>query len=803
MSIRVFCVLLVGAGNTFWPAPILAQTATTAAQISETVTATQTPQTTASPNELEEITVTAQRRSENLERTPVAVSVLSGNELAEQRIVTESDLQNAVPGITVRESLFGNQLNYSIRGQTVDAFSSSRPAVLPYVNEIQVGGPGGSSAFYDLQSIQVLKGPQGTLFGRNATGGAVLFTTVKPSDTLGGYFAADGGNYNERKFEGAINVPIMSDTVLARVAGFYQKRDGFQYNLFTGSTVGDVDRYGARASLTIKFSDHINNDLVFDYAHAGGSSETLVLSMVAPVSGHEPPIPSNVLYTPALDTAIGVPGAWARFIAANPKLPAGGIFAALAQQNARGPFTIDVNNADAHKANNTLLSNITTVDISDNTQFKNVFGYSNLRSRDGEDPDGSPFAIDGTPTGQNYGFDNLDTQYSEEAQLIGKTLAGSLSYVVGAYYSNEKSATYLLDSLVDLNPISPPSRLNTNELVRDKSYAGYGQGTYDLSQATGVQGLSVTAGARYTTESVSMTQLPGSSFFDSSNPLLHQVLDKTFDKVSWQFGLQEQVNSDLLVYAVTRRSFRSGGFNTTSPPVEGFGNNGGAGFDAEIATDAELGLKFQGMLGPVPTRLNVAAFLESIKNAQRVAYTAVGGIPAAVTTNVPKTRVSGFEAEGQVNPTAWLKLGASLAYTDAKFTDNQVTVPGSPAVTVGFGPYPDTPRWSGSVFSEVTVPVSKDVSVSLRGQLYDQTSTFYSSTNNTLTPGTELPGYAVTDFTLSLTDSKTGWSAAAIVKNAFNRVYYVGGFAGINLFATNGTLPGAPRTIVGEVRYKF
>jgi iron complex outermembrane receptor protein len=103
----------------------------------------------------------------------------------------------------------------------------------------------------------------------------------------------------------------------------------------------------------------------------------------------------------------------------------------------------------------------------------------------------------------------------------------------------------------------------------------------------------------------------------------------------------------------------------------------------------------------------------------------------------------------------------------------------------------------------VTVPVSKDVSASLRGQLYDQTSTFYSSTNNTLTPGTELPGYAVTDFTLSLADNKTGWSVAAIVKNAFNRVCYVGGFAGINLFATNGTLPGDPRTIVGEVRCKF
>jgi iron complex outermembrane receptor protein len=108
---------------------------------------------------LEEIVVTAQRRSENLERTPVAVTVVGGDALVKQDIVTEADLRSAVPGLTVRASLNSNDLNYSIRGQTVDAFSGSQPAVLPYINEVQVGSSGGASAFYDLQSVQVLKGP--------------------------------------------------------------------------------------------------------------------------------------------------------------------------------------------------------------------------------------------------------------------------------------------------------------------------------------------------------------------------------------------------------------------------------------------------------------------------------------------------------------------------------------------------------------------------------------------------------------------------------------------------------------------
>lgn len=182
-----------------------------------------------------------------------------------------------------------------------------------------------------------------------SVGGAVLFTTTKPGDSFGGYFDVDAGNYNERKFEGAVNLPILSDVVLARVAGFYQRRDGYQYNLFTDSTVGDVDRYGGRTSLTIQFLERLRNDLVADYYHSGGSSAALVLSYVSPLSAKEPPVPANVLYSPFLDTAVGAPGAWAAYVAANPKAPPGGLFAALAAQNARSPFTVDVNNPGAYK----------------------------------------------------------------------------------------------------------------------------------------------------------------------------------------------------------------------------------------------------------------------------------------------------------------------------------------------------------------------------------------------------------------------------------------------------------------------
>jgi iron complex outermembrane receptor protein len=115
----------------------------------------------------------------------------------------------------------------------------------------------------------------------------------------------------------------------------------------------------------------------------------------------------------------------------------------------------------------------------------------------------------------------------------------------------------------------------------------------------------------------------------------------------------------------------------------------------------------------------------------------------------------------------------NFTYTDAAFTSNQVSVPGPPPITVGFGPYPDTPRWSGTVFSEVTLPITAALAIAARGELYDQTKIYYSSTYDTLTPQTSIPGYAVANFRLGLDDSKAGWSVAANVKNAFNRVYWV------------------------------
>lgn len=789
----------------------LASALTVLAILNSTTALAQVAEDEAAASAGSDIIVTAQRRSETLERTPVAISVLSGDTLAKQAIVTEADLQAATPGLTIRAGYNSNQLNYALRGQSLDAFSDTRPGVLPYFNEIQLDGVGGgSSAFYDLQSIQVLKGPQGTLFGRNSTGGAVLFTSVKPDDTFGGYVSGRLGNYKSRQLEGALNVPLAGDTVLARVAGFYEKRDGYQKNLFTGKRAGNVDRYGLRGSLTLNLSDTIKNDLVVDYLHSNGNSLSGLIDSLEPTGliplialtnfGNQPQY--NFLINAFTGGAAGCNATTnncaAKFAAANPKLDPGGIASFLATQKARGPYKIESDGPARYRGRNIIVSNITSIDVGADTKLRNIVGYTYLKNGIAGDIDGSAFPIDDNGSG---GKNDNTRQYSEELQLVGKALGGNLDYVIGGFISHETNVNVTTSRLLQFPPLGLVT--NYNKRTTRDMYAGYGQGTYNLSEATGLEGLGITIGARYTHEKIRFETLPADTAFQEP-PALRATFDfdqqKSYGNVSWTLGIQEQINPGLLVYVASRRSYKNGGYNGIQNPVPLPGSQGGNGYARETLTDAEIGLKYRGQVGSIPTQFNIAGYQSWIKDGQRVAYTLLGSNPAAVTVNVPRSKVTGFEFDGSIRPTSWFTLGGSLNYTDARFTDSLVSIGGAPPVL--FGTYPDTPEWSGGVFGEVEVPVSNSITASLRSDLYSQSSFFFASTGNR-SPGAQVDGYTLVNFRVGLADDDAGWSISANLKNAFDRVYFVGGIATGELFQFNTAVPGAPRTFMAEVRYKF
>jgi iron complex outermembrane receptor protein len=750
-------------------------------------------------NVLEEIIVTAQRRSETMERTPVSISVISSDTLEQRAIVSELDLQTALPGLTVKAGQSANALNFSLRGQTVDSFSSSRPSVLPYFNEIQVGGSA-STAFYDLASVQVLKGPQGTLFGRNSTGGAVLFSTAKPTNTVGGYASIWGGNYDEIKAEGAVNIPIVDDKILLRLSGFYQRRDGYQYNIFDQSRLGDVRRENFRISLTVNPTPEISNELVVDYGQSGGNNITSVAYNTFPVGTGNPFVPANFLYSPAVDTAFG-DGAWDAFLALHPGADPEGWVASVEKQQQRGPFRVNVDAPNFHSAENFLVSNITTFYLGNDMQIRNIIGYTHMKSSNASEFDGTPFPSDDNGT---EGRGGTLEQFSEEIQLLGEAFDGQLSYVTGLYYSDEKDQTLSVSKLFDLSPAAPEvTQVNDGE-TSNETYAGYAQGTLDLDNIVGVEGLALTLGGRYSSEEVSFLRGPEDVFIANPAPegaVFLNPLSDSFDQFSWTIGLQQEVNDELLLYANSRRSFRSGGFNYFAPPLAGFGNDGGSEYQEETATDLELGAKFKGELGGVPVRMNLAVYQMWIDEVQRSNYVQVFGTLAGITVNVPEAEISGVEIDAEFIPTNWLSVGGAVNYTDARFTDNNVAVLGNPAVA--FGPYPDTPEWSASLFADISFAINDRLDGSLRADFYHQTSMYFSSTHDTLNPGTEIPGYSVTNLRLGIEDAESGWSLAAYLKNAFDETYYVGGIGFASLFAVNTVIPGTPRIYMLEARYKF
>ncbi|HEV7613688.1 MAG TPA: TonB-dependent receptor plug domain-containing protein [Steroidobacteraceae bacterium] len=755
---------------------------------------------------LEEITVTAQRRTESLSRTPIAVEVLKPDDLEKQAIVSESDLQAAVPGLLVRAGATSNALNYSIRGQTVDVNSSSQSSVLPYFNEVQVGGgssKGGASAtsFYDLESVQVLKGPQGTLFGRNSTGGAVLFQTAKPTDEFGGYLSSWFGNYKEVKVEGAINLPIVSDKLLLRISGFYESRDGYQENLLNGARLGNVDSRSGRISLTFKPTDGFRNDLVIDYSKQGGNNIEIVgIDTFAPSSG-KGFVPGSFLYSPLVDSAFGA-GSWAAFLAKHPGLNPAGLSAAVAQQaNTRDPLHVRLDSPDYHRSENTIVTNTSALDLNADTKIRAIIGYGHVIYANAYEYDGTEFPLDNLAP---QGVAGSLHQYSGELQLQGTTLASRLKYVTGLYLSDEKEITRATTAILDLSPVTGPIIQLNQGSVESKDYAAYAQGTYDLSEVTSLQGLGFTLGGRYSRDEVSNLHFAKDAFIAGGAPpgaTFKNPLSDTFNQFSWTIGLQEQVNSNLMVYAASRRSFRSGGFNFYAPPLPGFGDVGGSEFHPEQATDGELGVKYNGSVSGIPLRLNADVYKMWIDNVQRSDFVSVFGALAGITVNVPQAQVSGFEADAELLPTHWLRLGASASYTDAKFTKNQVSVLGN--APVAFGPYPDSPKWSTTLFGELTAPLSAQVHGSLRAEIYNQTSFFYSSTANTLNPGAELPGYTLVNLRASIDGFAKGWTISAYVKNATNKLYDVGGVAYKSLLSVNTVLPGAPRTYMIEARYRF
>jgi iron complex outermembrane receptor protein len=324
--------------------------------------------TAAGGQQLEEITVTATKREEKLKDVPVAVSVINAAQLQNQHITDIEDAIRNVSSIAFSTTGGEGQDNISIRGISSNVGSQVVGIYLDDVPLLVTNSYEGVTIpkFLDMARIEVLKGPQGTLFGRNTTGGAILLQTKKPTNEFEGYAQIQLGNYNDREFEGAVNIPIVRDKVLLRVSANIAQRDGFTHVLNTPQGPKDLDSrdfWAGRVQITLRPSDDFENDILAysNYKHETGTSAFLVAA------------------NPAILTANG-----------------GSAFAAqaasiIAQQNALGPRTslgLSVNNS-LDKDWTFGVLNTTRWDISDNLTLKNIASFIQRKQTNNHDLDGS------------------------------------------------------------------------------------------------------------------------------------------------------------------------------------------------------------------------------------------------------------------------------------------------------------------------------------------------------------------------------------------------------------------------------
>ncbi len=777
-------------------------------------TAARTTDAEAKPEALGEITVTATRRKQRLSRVPVSVVAFDAATLNSRNIVSEQDVSMLVPGLQVKNGQNSNQLSFSMRGQTLDPFSGTSPAVLTYLNEAPYNPGNTATDFFDLGSIQVLKGPQGTLFGLNATGGAVLYSTPMPGDKFDGYAILRGGSRNFGKMQAAVDIPLVRDKLAFRLAIDATTGKGYVTNVNTGNTLGDKNNQSGRATILFTPSDKIKNITIAQYDRVRGTEgagNVFDYNSVPTTPGN----PATQFNSDGTNHAYNTTGVLltdtlAAIYGANNGPAAPGFFPGgvegYTQWSHANPYKVWLQYDLPHKAENFFVSNSTEFDVNENLKIKNIYSYMNGYAHTPVNLDGGQCGglwlfnlrglnATGTPGGQTF----RSNTFSDEVQLQGKSSDARLEYTAGIFYSNERRFEVIpIDIGADLGLPAPIADIAYAYRNKENSKAVYGQTSYKITDA-----LTATLGGRYTWVDVGITQAPGNVFgINPSSPAATQ--SNTLSAPAWTAALQYQIDRSNMVYFTQRGSFRSGNFNgTVSPAIDPLTGRPANFFRNEYAHDFELGYKFIGHIVGAPTQFDIAAYDEIVANAQHALYAIVGGAPAGFSVNVPQAITKGVEVNGNIGLTNWLDLGVNLAYTDAAYTQNVVQVPFVGSLSVDS--YPDTPKWSGSASADVKFPVSESLgAMDLRTDFYDQSFTYFSSTNGTSTPGTRLDGYSTIAMRFSWNEiMQSKVSGGLYVRNLADKVYHIAGYALGASSGVNTWYPGEPRTFGAELSVKF
>ncbi len=709
---------------------------------------------------VEEVVVTARRREESLKDVPVAVTAVSGERLAATGAVDITTLQQTTPNLTVQVARGSNSTLISfIRGVgQQDPLWGFEPGVGLYIDDVYVARPQAAVLdIFDVQRIEVLRGPQGTLYGRNTIGGAIKYVTAKiegePEIKLRGNY----GSYDQRDLIASAKARV-NDYVGLGLTWASFNRDGFGKNLTTGAEHYDKDVTAARATVELAPTDslffRLSGDIVTDRSNPRhGHRETPGLNFLGQ------PIPTATVLDDVYDTRAG----------------AG-----------------DKNKVEARGVS--LLGEWTA---SDTLTFKSITAYRAGETEGAIDFDNEPASLLDVPARYN------DHQFTQELQALytGERLQG----VFGLYYLNATAAG-AFDTVVGQANLS----IATAGHVDTKSYSAFADVSYDVTDQ-----LSISVGGRYTHDKKT-GQVYRQNFTGLKSPLFGNptaipglirsnfTSSDTYEKFTPRVSVRYEINPDISTYVSFSQGFKSGGFDMRADAI--LTPSSVNGFAPEKVDSYEGGVK--GYFFDRRLSLNTAVFYAKYKDQQITQQTPVGASIASQVLNVGRSHIYGAEVEGTATFTSSLFANFSLGYTKAEFDEYRaLDLTSTPPVVRDFADsrvFQNTPEWNGSV------------SLTYRHDLGDMGSiavipsaSYRSSFNMFEIPSIlDQDSYWLLDASVVWTSKDDRYTVGLHGKNLGKEEYRIGGYnfpqsAGV-LFGNSVTAYyGPPRTVTLSVQAKF
>ena len=692
-----------------------------------------------------EIIVTATKTgAESLQKVPLAITAFDSEALETRGIQDLGQIATITPGYSFTTNTVW--AISSIRGVgTNNVFAGGDPSVTLQVDGVYYGRPTGANVdFMDVERVEVLRGPQGTLYGRNAVAGTANVITRDPGNDFSGTAKITIGDYGLVRPELAIAGPLIEDKLAISVAGRYSRRDGYikQLNPSLGDNWNE-NRYSMRGKVRFTPTETVALTIAADYVNADEYYNFATVRLTPPA----------------------VPDAF------NP-----GFFEAAS--NAR----------NAYQVKQWGVSGKLEIDFRDALTLTSITAYRNSKSALGSDLD-----FTAADTFTTRAFDEDQEQFTQEINLNGES--GGLKYILGLFYYNEKAFSFYNATIFDFVFTSKSIDVET------KSIAAFAQGEYELTDK-----LKVTAGLRYTRDTkrtangagdtLYVGPLPDDRFFvPAGGQLVPFFRDKSSaDAFTPKVSIDYEASNNLLIYGSLTRGFKSGGYNLLVQPTA----TNIARYDPERVWAYEAGLKAT-FRGAVRGTFNLAGFYYDYKGlqVQQFDFQGANGVLQFV-NNAPAANIKGIEAELSLQPTDYLSVGGALSYLDATYSGsfpaiNSLT---NGAINPDGNRLSDAPKWSGNFYGELNLPVGDSWDISLRGEGIYKSSVFYSPANVALIGA---PSYWLFNLGLKVEVPKSGLELGVRWENIANKKYITGNYFSFS----SGAIPGAPRHAMAYLKFDF